>query len=404
MSRIFGEIICLDRAKFAHILEYMNSFIYYNPTRLIFGAKTVDKLGDYIPKKARVLMLFGGGSAKKNGAYKAAKKMLGKRKSFEFWGIEPNPEYETCMKAVALIKKEKLDFILAVGGGSVIDAAKFIAAARFASKPWDILAKGAKIERALPIATILTLSATGSESNVNSVISRRKLTMKLAFASEKVYPVASVLDPEFQTSLPERQTVNGIVDSFIHVMEQYVTYPVDSPLQDGFAEAIMRTLVSEAPKILKNPDDISARKNIMLASTLALNGLIGCGVPQDWATHAIGHELTALYGIDHAQSLAIVAPKLLEVEIANKADKIAQMGRNVFGVSEKNKRAAAKAAIAAMKKFFAQVGIKTELSGYGIDKKSAAKAAAQNLVRIGHLPLGERGDIDAAKVEKILLK
>ena len=382
----------------------MESFVYYNPTRILFGRGMTSKLGAYIPAKARVLVLYGGGSVMKNGAYTAAKAALGKRKSVDFEGIEPNPEYETCMKAIELMKKQKLDFILAIGGGSVIDAAKFIAAGFFMKSPWNILEKGAKIQKALPIACVLTLSATGSESNINSVISRRKRTMKLAFASEKVYPVVSVLDPAFQATLPVRQTINGIVDSFVHVLEQYLTYPVNSPLQDGFAEAILNTLKLEAPKILKRPNDADARANIMLSSTLALNGLIACGVPQDWSTHAIGHELTAIYGIDHAQSLAIVAPKLLEVECAYKRNKIVQMGKNVFGVCTKDKRLAAKETIAKLKKFFVDVGIKVELSDYGIDKKQAAKAVSENLVRIKHLPLGEHRDIDAKKVEKILLK
>lgn len=382
----------------------MKNFVFYNPTRLIFGKETTGKLNAIIPSKARVLVLFGGGSAMANGSYAAAKKMLGKRKSVDFGGIEANPEYETCKSAIATIKKEKLDYILAIGGGSVIDAAKFIAAgALFKGDPWNILSKNAEIKQAIPLSTILTLSATGSESNVNSVISRRKLTMKLAFASEKVFPQASVLDPNFQTSLPKKQTVNGIVDSFIHVMEQYVTYPADAPLQDRLAEAVLSTLVQEAPRILKNPADTDARANIMLCSTLALNGLLACGVPQDWATHGIGHEITALFGIDHAQTLAIVAPKLLKVMVKQKGDKIAQMGRRVFGVTAKNKRDAIVESIEALKKFFVSIGMKIEFADYNIDPKDAAEKVSANLERVGHTKLGEHADITPALVKKILL-
>ena len=311
----------------------MKSFTLYNPTKLVFGAGSASKISELVPSKARVLLVYGGGSVKKNGSYDQTIKALGKRKVVEFSGIEPNPEYETCLKAVEVIKKNKLDFIIALGGGSVIDACKFIASATLfkGKNPWSILTSyGTNIKEALPIGTVLTIPATGSEMNPNSVISRRATVEKLAFASDLVFPQFSILDPTFTLTLPERQISNGVVDAFVHVMEQYCTMPADAPIQDRFAESILSTLIEEGPKALKNKDDFAVRANIMFAATMALNKLICVGVPEDWSTHGIGHEITAVYGLDHAQTLAIVLPKILKYKSSQKGEKIVQLGKRVL--------------------------------------------------------------------------
>jgi len=381
----------------------MKPFVLYNPTQLLFGKGMTSKIGAFVPAKAKVLLVYGGGSVKKNGSYDQTVAALGKRKVVEFSGIEPNPEYDTCMKAVETIKKNKIDFILALGGGSVLDACKFIAAAAvFKGKdPWKILSThGAVVESAMPVGAVLTIPATGSEMNPNSVVSRRSMGKKLAFASDAVYPKFSVLDPTFTFTLPERQTSNGVVDAFVHVMEQYCTKPSDAPIQDRFAEGIISTLIENGPKALKSPEDFAVRSNIMFAATMALNKLIGMGVPQDWSSHMIGHEITALYGLDHAQTLAIVLPKVLKFKRAAKGDKIAQLGARVFGIKEKSKKAAIDKTVAAIVTFFKKMKMKTELCEYAIGADAAKKIAESFASNNG--AVGEDGDISQKEVEKIL--
>ncbi len=232
----------------------MRNFEYFNPTRIVFGKGTIAKLADLIPADARPLLLYGGGSIKKNGVYDQVIAALEKFHVAEFGGIEPNPRYETCMKAVEKVQAEKCDFLLAVGGGSVLDACKFIAAAtKFeGDDPWDILSKWVPVEAAVPLGAVLTLPATGSEMNAGSVINRDSTNEKLFFGSDLVRPVFSILDPETTYSLPPNQTANGIVDAFVHVVEQYATYPGPNPLQDRQAEAILKTLIDEGPKALTN--------------------------------------------------------------------------------------------------------------------------------------------------------
>ncbi len=382
----------------------MNSFTLYNPTKLVFGVNSAEKIAVLTPAKARVLLVYGGGSVKKNGSYDQTIKALGKRKVVEFSGIEPNPEYESCLKAVELIKKNKLDFIVALGGGSVIDACKFIAAAALfkGKNPWAILtAGGANIKEALPIGAVLTIPATGSEMNPNSVISRRATSEKLAFASEFVYPRFAILDPTFTLTLPEKQISNGVVDAFVHVMEQYSTKPFNAPIQDRFSEGILSTLIEEGPKALKNKDDFPTRANIMFAATMALNKLICVGVPEDWSSHMIGHEITALYGLDHAQTLAISLPKVLKYKSAQKGDKIAQLGKRVFGINEKSKKVAVEKTIDAIVKFFKKMKMKTEFSQYGIKKEEAAVKVADNFAK-NYKFIGENGDIGHDDIVKIL--
>lgn len=380
----------------------MENFIFQNPVKILFGKGMAAKAAALIPAKAKILLVYGGGSVKKNGSYDQTVAAIGKRKFVEFGGIEPNPEYATCMKAVKLAREKKLDFIIALGGGSVIDACKFIAAAAVykGKDPWDILEKGLPVKDALPFGTVLTLPATGSEMNMNSVVSRREIGQKLAFASEKVYPQFSVLDPTFTYTLPRRQTRNGVIDAFVHVMEQYLTRPANAEIQDRFAESIAQTLVKEGPVALKKPEDYDCRANIMLAATMALNHLIAVGVPQDWSSHLIGHELTALYGLDHAETLAIALPKVMEYKKAQKLDKIVQLGKRVFGIEEKGKIKAANATIEAVKKFFVKMGAGVELKSYKLPA-DAPEAVGKNIART-YKAIGENGDITPADVVKIL--
>ncbi|OGV58631.1 MAG: aldehyde reductase [Lentisphaerae bacterium GWF2_52_8] len=378
----------------------MENFIFHNPVKLVFGKGCIAQIPELLPSVQTIMLVYGGGSIKRNGVYDQVLAALKGRNLVEFAGIEPNPRYETSMKAVLLARQRKVDFILGVGGGSVLDAVKFIAAAvPFTGKdPWDILAKGAEVKAAVPIGAVLTLPATGSEMNTNSVISRVETSEKLHFSSPLVYPVFSILDPETSVSLPVRQTVNGIVDSFVHVMEQYMTKDLNTPLQDRYCEAIISTLVEESPKVLYTPSDYDVRANIMWCATNALNGWCSCGCLQDWATHMIGHELTAFYGIDHAQSLAIVLPELWRAKIDSKRQKLVQFGRRVFAVSS------AEEAIFKTEEFFHSIGMKTKLSDYGIQPADASKKIYERFMGRGDVALGEGGDINAAAARDILLR
>lgn len=380
----------------------MLNFTFKNQTEILFGKGQLSEVTPRLPKNAKVLFLYGGGSIKKNGIYDSTLACLKGADVVEFSGVEPNPEFDTLMKAVNVARDNDVNFILAVGGGSVIDGAKFIAAAvNFEGDPWDILISGAQFENPLPIGAVLTLPATGSESNGNSVVNRSELSQKRAFSSESVQPVFAVLDPEFTFSLPPRQVSNGVVDAFVHVIEQYLTYPVNAPLQDRFAEGILQTLITEGPKALETPEDYDVRANVMWSATMALNGLIGKGVPQDWGTHMIGHELTALHGLDHAVTLAIVLPSLMYVQRAKKEDKILQLGQRVFGIDNEDKNKAIDLTIKAVQDFFESMQVKTRLSDYDIEMH-AIDGIIANLEKNGMTALGEHGDIDLAKAKEIL--
>ena len=380
----------------------MLNFIYKNQTEILFGKGQMSEITSRLPENAKVLLLFGGGSIKKNGVYDQAMSALAGVDVIEFGGVEPNPTYETLMQAVATAKEHNVNFILAVGGGSVIDGAKFVAAAyNFAGEPWDILVKGAEFSNPLPIGAVLTLPATGSESNGNSVVTKKETSQKRAFSSPSVQPVFAVLDPEYTFSLPERQVSNGVVDAFVHVIEQYLTYPVNAPLQDRFAEGILQTLISEGPKALSEPQNYDVRANVMWSATMALNGLIGQGVPQDWSTHMIGHELTALYNLDHAQTLAIVLPALMHVQKEQKSIKIQQLGERVFGFNYSDEAEQIDKTIKAVQDFFEAMAVKTRLADYDLDEQ-AIDAVVNNLEKNELTTLGEHGDIDLAKVKQIL--
>lgn len=376
----------------------MENFTYCNPTAILFGRGMIGEIGGRISNEARVLLLYGGGSIKRNGVYDQVRRALKTHSVVEFAGIEPNPEFETCRRVVAAMRENNLDFILAVGGGSVLDAAKFIAAASVfeGADPWEILTThGAAVQAAVPVGTVLTLPATGSEANGNSVISRRATSEKLHFTSDLVFPVFSVLDPETTFSLPEAQVRNGIVDAFVHVMEQYMTFPTAAPLQDRLAESVVQTLVEVAPAAMATPSDYDARASFMWAATLALNTLVGCGVPQDWSTHMIGHELTAFYGLAHAETLAIVLPGLWERKLDGKSAKLAQLGRRVWNA------ASARETIERTESFFHSLGMPTRLADYGIDAAEAASKVGGRFAA-GELRFGEHGDIDAEAAAAII--
>ncbi|MES2758502.1 MAG: iron-containing alcohol dehydrogenase [Pseudomonadota bacterium] len=381
----------------------MNNFQFYNPTKIIFGKDTVAQLDTLVPQQARVLILFGGASAEKNGTLAEVRSALGERAAHEFGGIEPNPSYETLMRAVALVKAEKIDYLLAVGGGSVIDGTKFVAAAAvFDGEAWDIATSGgAAVRQALPFGAVLTLPATGSEMNNGAVVTHKATQDKLAFRSPLLFPQFSVLDPTKTFTLPARQVANGVVDAFVHTTEQYLTYPVGGLAQDRFAESLLQTLVEIAPQALAATDDYTTRANLMWTATLALNGLIGAGVPQDWATHMIGHELTALYDIDHARTLAIVLPALLNVQRTQKRAKLLQYGERVWGIRDGSEEERLDAAIAATRAFFERLGVPTRLSAYGLDA-TAVEAVLAQLAKHGMTSLGEHRDIDLARSRRIL--
>ncbi|MEH1825162.1 MAG: iron-containing alcohol dehydrogenase [Nostoc sp.] len=380
----------------------MQNFVFYNPVKILFGKGQIAKIAAEIPADAKILITYGGGSIKTNGVYDQVKSALVGRNVFEFGGIEPNPHLETLLKAVELVRNEGIDFLLAVGGGSVLDGTKFIAAAvPFVGDPWDILAKNAPVKAAVPFGTVLTLPATGSEMNTNAVVTKWETQEKLAFSSALVFPRFSVLDPETTFSLPVRQISNGIVDAYTHVMEQYLTYPVNAPLQDRLAESILKTLIEEGPKTLANPQDYDARANVMWSATLALNGLIGAGVPQDWATHMIGHELTALHGLDHAQTLAIVLPSTLTIRRDRKWQKLLQYAEQVWGIVDGSEEERVTEAIAKTRNFFESVGVRTRLSDYGV-RLDTIPVIIKRFEKRGTVALGEYKDVNSQVIEQIL--
>jgi len=382
----------------------MRNFSYYNPTRIIFGKGTIGQLNDQLPKGATVMMCYGGGSIKRNGVYDQVMAALEKFEVVEFGGIEPNPDYDTLTGAIDLGREKGVDFVLAVGGGSVIDGAKLVAAGipYLDGEPWDIVIEKKKPEigEPLPLATVLTLPATGSEMNHTSVISRRATDEKYAWRSEAMFPVFSILDPTTTFSLPENQVRNGIVDAYIHVMEQYATYPVDARLQDRQAEAILLTLQEIGEQALQTPPDYDVRANLMWTATNALNKLINQGVPEDWTTHLIGHELTAFYGLAHAETLAAVMPHLYRVMQAGKAEKLTQYGRRVWGLTG-DEATVIREAIARMEDFFHRVGMPTTLTTYGINPEEAAERVRARFEERGTV-LGEHGDITPEVAAEIL--
>lgn len=382
----------------------MNNFEFKNPTKILFGKDTIAKLSEEIPSDAKVLVLYGGGSIKKNGIYDQVKTALAKIDTLEFGGIPANPEYAVLMKALQVIKEEHITYLLAVGGGSVIDGTKFLSAAAVyeGDTPWELLTQNIRTEKGMPFGTVLTLPATGSEMNSGAVITRAATKEKLAMGGPGLFPQFSILDPQVIASIPERQLVNGITDAFTHVLEQYMTYPVGALLQDRFAESILQTLIEVAPKVLNDPSDYQATSNFMWSCTMALNGLIQKGVPTDWAVHAMGHELTALFGIDHARTLAVIAPSHYKFNFEAKKDKLAQYAERVWNITEGSTDEKANAAIYKTEAFFKELGIDTKLSDYTKDYEGTAEKIAERFTDRGWLGLGEHQDLSPDKVEKIV--
>jgi NADP-dependent alcohol dehydrogenase len=371
------------------------NYTYFNPTSIEFGTGKIKSITKYIDKKLKVLVVYGGGSIKKNGVYDQVKTALEGYTFLEFGGVEPNPSIETLNKAVKIIKDEKVDFILAVGGGSVIDGSKYLAAAAlYDGDAWDFL-EGKTVEKALPLGAILTLPATGSESNTTAVISKLATNEKRYFGSPFVYPKFAVLDPSVMSSLDDRQLANGLVDAFVHTCEQFLTYPTTSLLHDGYSLTILKGLKTLAVD-WKNRHEIKWQENLMLLANQALNGFIGSGVPQDWATHMIGHELTAFYGIDHARSLAVVHPQLIRVMLEDKKEKLDLMGQEVFGVLH-NKEIV----LEALEYMYQSIGISTNLNDYNIDDKVVENITSA-LKKHGMTNIGEKGNVTLEKVEQIL--
>lgn len=381
----------------------MLNFELYNPTNYVFGKGQIEQLGTLIPKNAKVLLAYGGGSIFKNGIYNSVMKNLKDFEVTEFGGIEPNPHFETLQKAIEIVKEKKIDFILAVGGGSVIDGVKFISGAtNYEGNPIEILQKRILIkENAVPFGTVLTLPATGSEMNSGAVVTIQSTQEKLAFGGSALFPKFSICDPTVIESLPKRQIQNGIVDAFTHVMEQYLTYPHDAYLQDRIAEGVLTTLIEIGPKVVEHPTDYALASNYMWSCTMALNGLLNKGVPTDWATHMIGHELTALYGIDHARTLAIVGPHLYSVLFETKKEKLAQYGKRIFHLTGSDDEIA-KEAINKTVEFFHLMGMDTKLSLYTDDYEKAAAFISNRFQERGWVAMGERQNLTPEKVKQIV--
>ncbi len=381
----------------------MLNFELYNPTKIIFGKDQIHKLSKEIPTNAKILMIYGGGSIFKNGVYDQVKSALKDFEMLEFGGVEANPVYETLFKAIEIIKAKKIDFVLAVGGGSVIDGVKFItAAAAYQGDPLDIFYRKYRPTQAIDFGTVLTLPATGSEMNSGWVVSRKKTQEKLSFGSVVTFPKFSFCDPSVITSLPKRQIQNGVIDAFSHVLEQYLTYTHDGFLQDKIAEGILKTLIKVGPEVVEKPDDYALASNFMWSCTMALNGLIAKGVPTDWVTHMIGHELTALYGIDHARTLAIIFPSLYQVMFDSKKEKLAQLGREVFNLSG-NEQEVAQEAINELEKFFHRMGMKTKIhENTEQDISQTADFIVERFKNRGVTIMGEKQNITLDTIKEIV--
>lgn len=382
----------------------MNNFQFVNPTKIIFGKGEIKRLSKEIPAGKKVLIIYGGGTIKKTGLLDEIKEELKDYTTGEFGGIEPNPTYETLMQGVDFIRKENYDYLLAVGGGSVIDGTKFIAAAVLHTQddPWKLVTDNKAVKNALPFGVVLTLPASGSEMNGGAVITRKSILTKLPFFGPALFPKFSILDPVYTYTLPDKQIVNGVIDSFIHIMEQYMTFPVNAKVQDRFSEGLLSTLIEEGPEALKDKENYDVRANIMWAATMAYNGLIASGVPQDWSTHMIGHEITALYGLDHAETLAIIFPSMLEVMKEDKREKLLQYGRRVWNIdSSLPEDKSVSLTIEKTRGFFRTMGIKTGFKEHSMGVEVIDKIIA-SLESHGMKKLGEKGTVTPDVVRKVL--
>lgn len=377
----------------------MQNFVFHNPTKIVFGENTIPEIATLVPR-GKVLVLYGGGSIKNNGVYQQVFESLKDHAVFELGGVQPNPTYEKALEALEIIKKEKIEFILAVGGGSVIDSAKFIALAHgYKGEAWDLMTDATyEHTTALKIGCILTLPATGSEMNSFFVLSRGD--QKLSFGHPLLHPQFSILDPKVTLTLDKRQVGNGVVDAFVHVLEQYLTFQADAPLQDRFAESILTTLIEEGIKSYQSPNDLSARSHHMWSATMALSGVCGAGVPHDWSTHAIGHELTALYGIDHARTLAIIFPAMMYVMKDEKKDKINQYAERVWKLKGSDHELF-QGAFRKTVSFFESLGLPTKLAAYQI-KSDVIEKVVERFAARGFIPMGEKNLVTLDKVREVL--
>ena len=382
----------------------MKNFQLKNPTKIIFGKGQIAQLNKEIPENSKVLILYGGGSIKKNGVYNQVTEALKDYDVVEFGGIPANPEYEILLQALDVIKTEGITYLLAVGGGSVIDGTKFLASAALyeGDEPWNILSKRIRTEVGFPFGTVLTLPATGSEMNSGAVVTRKETGEKLGMGGPGLFPQFSIMDPEVVKTIPERQIANGLADSFTHVMEQYMTYNTEAWLQDRFAESIMETIIEVAPKIMKDTSDYDAASNFMWCCTMALNGLIQKGVASDWAIHMMGHELTALYGIDHARTLAIIAEPHYKHFFKDKQARLAQFGTRVWKITGKSESETAQLAIEKMTAFFHSLGINTKLSEYTENYQGTAQKIAQTFEDRGWVKMGENQKVTPEAVVQIV--
>ena len=397
----------------------MNNFQYYNPVRIVFGEDQIQQLSKLVPTDARVLLTYGGGSATRTGTLDDVKDALaasGNRQVFEFGGIEPNPEFVTLLKAADAVNEHNIDFILAVGGGSVIDGSKFVALVSSLhdddsvdgtvsrEQAWNALITGCKkLDSAVDLGAVLTIPATGSEMNSGGVVNYSERQAKLPFGNPLAFPKFSILDPSKTLTLPERQVMNGVADAFVHVMEQYLTYPVNAKVQDAFAESLLKILIDEGRAVKEDPENMETRKNIMWTATMALNGLIGTGVPQDWTTHMIGHELTSLHAIDHARTLTIVLPSVLRELKDSKKDKLLQYARNVWHISDEAQGddAIIESAISRTENFFRELGLPVSLEDAELDQ-SAIEPIVEQLEAHQMVKLGEHGKNDLQVSRRIL--
>ena len=353
----------------------MNNFTFYNPTKIFFGKDQIRKLNHEIPKDAKVLLLYGGGSIKQYGVFDRVVEALGDRQWGEFGGIEANPVFETLMEAVAQIKKDGYDYLLALGGGSVIDGTKFIAAAvPFDGDPIDIFAmgigKGLPVKSSMPFGTVLTLPATGSEMNSDSVISFKEKGAKVSFDSVHSFPQFSVLEPETTYTLPVRQRRNGIADGYIHVLENYLTHDLGGDIPDYFSEGILKTFIKHADAYInEDSKDYEVASNVMWACTMALNGVASKGNVGDWSTHSLGHEITAFNHTDHAKTLTPIILATMDVRRDEKHAKILRYARNIWHIEDKDEEKVIDKAIERTAAFFESIGMPTKLRQVGIQEE-----------------------------------
>jgi NADP-dependent alcohol dehydrogenase len=378
-------------------------FTFYNPTRIFFGSGAISRALKLVPSGDRVMVVYGTSSAEMYGVLQEVREALQGHEIIEFGGIEPNPEYEKLREGWKLVRERRVDFLVAIGGGSVIDATKFIAAAAvYPQDPWSIVMDGGKsIAGAIPLGAVVTLPASGSESNNRAVISRKSLNIKRAFMNDHLFPRFAALDPTKTFPLPPRYTANGVVDTFVHILEQYLTYPVEAEVQDRLAEGLLLVLLRLGPQVLKEPNSYNLRANLMWCATLGLNGLLGAGVPQDWAAHRAGYEFTVLYGLDHAQTLAILIPAMMDVRRSVKREKLLQYGERIFGIRQGSDNYRIDQAILKTKEFFEEMGVPTRIKDYGIENFDIDLILTR-MEEHGLFPLGERADITREVMEEIL--